>query len=500
MKTTTKKQTKTRPIKRNRNPIPGNITLTVLAFVALLCFFSALWYIRVFGDTGFDSILYTLFAGVGGTQSNLLVNYLLCAVLPTAGLTAGISFGLFALQRHRRLYVSLCLILCLALIGFAAVHSGLVRYLTNHNQVSGLYETEYVDPNSVSITFPEQKRNLIYIYLESMESTYLSTAQGGAMDTCLIPELYQLAKDNINFSHNEDVGGFVEVSGATWTVGAMVAQTAGVPLITPDTVSDWANGYGKEGVFLPGLTSLNNILAENGYNQAIMVGSDAAFGGRNTYFSTHGVDSIYDIYTARTDGVVASDYWVWWGMEDLHLFEYAKQVLTDMADDDEPFAFTMLTVDTHHVGGYTCELCGDTYDESYENAIACSSRQVAAFVEWIQQQDFYENTTIIITGDHFTMDSGYISRAVGNQYIRHGYNCLINAPLSPTNSTNRAFSALDMFPTTLAAIGCKIEGDQLGFGINLFSDRQTLIEKYGYATLNTELSKRTDYYADHFYE
>ena len=99
------------------------------------------------------------------------------------------------------------------------------------------------------------------------------------------------------------------------------------------------------------------------------------------------MDAIYDIYTARKDDIIPDDYFVWWGMEDLHLFEYAKQELTELAEDEEPFAFTMLTVDTHHIGGYQCAECeasisGETYDQS----ISCSSEQVSEFVDWIEDQ------------------------------------------------------------------------------------------------------------------
>ncbi len=480
------------------------VLLGIFSLVAFLCFFSAAWYRDVYGDTGFDSVLYTLNGGLGGLQSGLMVRYLLSAALPTVLCTAVLSLILYLPRRKwmppRWAAHAVSLTVSLALVIWAAFDVGLVQFLYAKTQLSGLYEDEYVDPNSVAITFPEEKRNLIYIYLESMETSYLDKENGGAMEENLIPELTALARDNINFSHNENVGGLVEVPGASWTVGAMVAQTAGVPLITPTSVDDWQNGYGKDGVFLPGLTSLNNILAENGYNQALMVGSDANFGGRKTYFETHGVENIYDIYTARADGIVPPGYFVWWGHEDLYLFEYAKQEITELAAKEEPFAFTMLTVDTHHIGGYTCALCGSDHEESYSNAIACSSKQVLAFVEWIQAQDFYENTTVIITGDHFSMDSGFFDRNVENGYIRHGYNCFINAAAKPIRTENRVFSSLDMFPTTLAALGCTMEGDQLGFGVNLFSGKITLLEQYGEAAFCSELNKRTEYYENFYSE
>ena len=477
---------------------------SLLLAVAFLAFFAVVWYRSTYGDTGFDSVIFTLTGGLNGVQSGLVKSFLLKGGIPALLCAAAVSFLLFFPWKKWRpapvLSSVISMVLVVALLLTAGTNIGLFQYIHAKNQLTELYENEYVDPNTVEITFPEEKRNLIYIYLESMETSFLSTEQGGAMETNLIPELYELALDNINFSHNEDVGGLVEVPGASWTVGAMVAQSAGVPLITPPDVSDWQNGYGKDGVFLPGLTSINNILSEAGYYQTLMVGSNAAFGGRKTYFATHDVDHIYDIYTAWVDGPVSYGYWNdWWGMEDLYLYEYAKEELTKIAQQDQPFAFTMLTVDTHHIGGFTCEKCGSEYEESYDNVYSCASRQVMEFIEWIQQQDFYENTTIIITGDHFSMDKGYFSRNVEEGYVRHGYNCFINAAATPVKTENRQFSALDMFPTTLAAIGCTIEGNQLGFGVNLFSWKPTLIEEYGYTAFCEELQKRTDYYTENFY-
>lgn len=489
----------------------------ILVTLGALCFFSASWYVRTYGDTGFDSILFTLTGGLNGVQDDLVTSFLIGAFLPAVLFVIVVQLLLFFPENEFRLQIPfsgrklqlfplpkwlsalLALALTVLLIFSAGKKTGLFEYLRNRGTTGQIYEDEYVDPGTAQITFPEEKRNLVYIMLESMESSYLSKDLGGGLPYNLIPELYDLAQENMNFSHNKGVGGLVELPGVSWTIGSMVGQTSGIPLKVPDGIIDWQNGYGKDGVFLPGATTLFDILAENGYYQALMVGSDANFGGRKTYYRTHGVDKIYDIYTARQDGIVPRDYFVWWGMEDKHLFSYAKQELTEIAKQDQPFAFTMLTVDTHHIGGYTCELCGDEYEESYENAIACSSRQVAEFVSWLQEQPFYENTTVIIAGDHFSMDAGYFNRNVADSYSRHGYNCFLNTPASTTHLKNRHFSALDMFPTTLAAIGCTIEGDRLGLGTNLFSNTPTLMETKGFVTLWNELAKSSDFY-NRFYE
>lgn len=495
---------------KTKSPVASRILCTVLVLAGFLCFFSARWYVSVYGRTGFDSILFTLRASLGGVQSGLISSYLLRAGLP-ALLSSAFVMTLLIHRPLRRAghYQStgqgrsplwpVSLLLFAALTVFAAFDSELVGYLVSQTHKSDLFETYFVDPKGTKITFPEKKRNLVYIMLESMETTYLSRELGGAMDENLIPELYALAQDNLSFSDSEqDAGGFYTAAGATWTIGAMVAQTAGIPLKTP--TAD-VNKYGAEGeAFLPGVTTLTNILHDAGYYQALMVGSDVRFGGRDSYFRQHQMDTIYDFYTARRDGIIPRDYFVWWGMEDLHLFDYARQELTKIAAQDQPFAFTMLTVDTHHVGGYQCALCkpsasGETYDQS----ISCSSRQVADFVAWLQQQPFYENTTVVIIGDHESMDNGYMSRNVGSGYQRLVYNCFLNSAAEPVHTKNREFTAVDLFPTTLAAIGCRIDGDRLGLGTNLYSALPTLTERLGFPCFNSELAKASNYYKEHFF-
>ena len=476
-------------------------TALSLAFLTLsfILFFAAKWFVDTYGRLGFDAILFTLSADLSGTSSSLIIDFVLKGLIPAVLWTAGTGLVLFALPKHRHgLSVALCILICIGLLGYAGWNTELDDYLINGNRTSDLYETHYVDPAQANITFPEEKRNLIYIFLESMETSYLAKEQGGAMDENLIPELYDIAQENVNFSHNEDVGGFHCTKGTTWTIGAMVAQTAGIPLKTP---TEDVNMYGKNGTpFLPGVTTMMDVLHEAGYYQTLMVGSDVTFGGRKSYFGQHGTDTIYDLYTARADGIIPRDYFVWWGMEDLHLFEYAKQELTEIAQLDQPFAFTMLTVDTHHIGGYQCIYCAESASgETYDQSISCSSRQVADFLAWIQAQDFYENTTVIIVGDHESMDNGYFSRTTEPDYQRMVYNCFINAAAETDNTSNRQFAAVDLFPTTLASLGCRIEGDRLGLGTNLFSDTPTLIEEMGMPGFETQISMASDYYENVFY-
>ncbi len=467
------------------------ISHLLISGVGFLCFFSAWWYARTYGRIGFDSVMFTLTGNLNGVNVEHLLGYLVGGALPAVLATALWGFGMFIIEKKwrpgRRLIKITTSVVSVCLVVHAAWNVGLTEYLAQSLQTTSLYEEYYADPEDTVITFPEEKRNLVYILLESMEVSYLSQAQGGCMEENLIPELYTLAQNHVNFSHNSHVGGFRDVTGTTWTMGALVAQSGGIPLKV--------SGSEDKTVILPGLTTLSDILHAQGYRQAFMVGSDADFGGRESYYLAHGVDDVYDLYTAWEDGPVEQGYDnQFWGMEDSFLYEYAKNQLTEMAQGNQPFAFTLLTVDTHSPSGYVCGKCESKHQEGYANVIACADRQIADFVLWLQAQPFYENTTIVIVGDHCSMNNSFFDRNTGGDYVRHIYNCFINSAQEAAATQNRQFTSLDLLPTTLTAIGCTIEGSRLGLGTDLFSGQPTLMEEYGYERLCDELNKRSKFY------
>lgn len=489
------------------------VLVSLVVVTAFFAFFSAKWCESKYGNIGFDAVLFTIRSNLSGTSTDLVLNYL-HFVLPSTAVMSALALFLLLFRSKRQIFLKIgksfkkkifplgnrtsafvSAVLCVALTVGAMFDVGIPNWMVNSLTDGKIFDEEYVYPNDTEISFSGEKRNLIYIYLESMETTFLSKNLGGALDYNVIPELYSLAKENVNFSSTNGVGGCMQISGATWTIGAMVAQTAGVPLKLPID----GNSYGDFSQFLPGITSITDILHNNGYYQMFLVGSDASFGGRSNYFSQHGVDEICDYYTAISDGIIEDGYENgWWGMEDKYVWEYAKEKLSELSQKDEPFSFFTLTTDTHHIGGYTCSLCDDKYEESYENAYACASKQLYDFIGWLKKQDFYENTTIVITGDHCSMDAEYMERNVSSDYERRIYNCFINSAVEPQKEKECVFSQFDMFPTTLAAIGAEIDGNRLGLGVNLFSGEQTLAEKYGFDELYDLVALKSKMYDNVF--
>lgn len=407
-------------------------------------------------------------------------------------LSCKFPFKVFKFIKKHSLIFVLTLFIFVSL--FVSDKLGVVSYIKSQFSINTIYEDYYVVPSSDKISFPKEKKNLILIYVESLENTYSSLKYGGAMEEDLIPELTKIASNNVSFSNNNLLGGALPMVGTSWTVAGMVSSSSGVQL---HTLADY-NSTEQVSNFLPNLITLGDILDNEGYSQYLMLGSDARFGNRYNYYTNHGNYNIFDYYSAIEEKYIEPDYYVWWGYEDKKLFEYSKYKLLEISKGEEPFNFTLLTADTHFVGGYLDPSCSLKYDDQFRNVLLCSSGMIGDFVSWIQEQDFYKDTSIVIIGDHLTMDNGWISANVSSAYQRTVYNAFIN-PFAEVHSVkDRTFTQYDFFPTILASMGVKIEGDRLGLGTNLFSEESTLTEELGYESLMQELFKRSRYYDDNF--
>ena len=475
----------------------GEILTVFIAGLSVLLALSVRWMFATWTNLSMDELVYHLTAPLDGTNTDMIWDYVRVCAVPTILVIFFLILILIAWRKKEKVHLFRGIINLVALVGIIVMlgytwtELGVGDYLKDQNTESKFIEDEYVDPTDVEVVFPEQKRNLIYIFLESMETTYSDVDDGGAFDENVIPELTEIAQTNEDFSGADPkLNGGYSLAGTTWTMGAMFAQTSGLPL----NISISANDMDTQDSFFPGVTTLGDILSDAGYTQTLVIGSEAQFGGRKLYFQEHGNYEMEDYSYAIENGLIPSDYKVWWGYEDQKLFEFAKEKLLQLSQGDEPFNLTMLTVDTHFEDGYVCEQCPTEYDTQYSNVMACSSRQVGEFLKWIQQQDFYENTTIVISGDHPTMDSDYCAEIdqEGN-YDSRVFTAYINAAAYAQDQQERTYSTFDNFPTTLAALGVQIDGDRLGLGTNLFSGTKTLLEEFGNSKVNAELKKKSEF-------
>jgi phosphoglycerol transferase len=492
-----------------------NSSLAVLLLFVTSIILSATIYIKInFANQSVDEMIFYLFNGLKGTSTAVIVSALAKSLIPFLLLMLLLlipiipfnirkhiidvtfrnkkkSFMIFPnkyLIKFRSIYAFFMLLISLALC-YNLLNVN--EYYERLTSFSSVIDDNYIGENDISLTFPEKKRNLIILYIESAENTLIDKENGGGWNYTVIPELATIASENVNFSNTDRIGGALPIAGTTWTVGGLVATTSGIPLKIPAN----GNEYTSSENFLAGAYTLGDILDKKGYNQEVMFGSDANFGGRSNYYIKHGNYKVFDLYTAISEGKMAENEKVWWGFDDTHLFDWAKEEITELASSDKPFNFTFLTANTHFPDGYLESDAENLYETQYENVFAYSSKQVAEFVSWVKTQDFYEDTTIVIMGDHLSMqDQDFFNSNMYAGYDRTIYNAFINSPVEPINSKNRIFTSLDMYPTILASIGVDIKGNRLGLGTNLFSNKETLAEELGIRYLDGELAKNSKFY------
>lgn len=406
--------------------------------------------------------------------------------------------------RHRWIFTVAA---CLILTGIGLGQVGAFSYLFSRMQESEFFEEHYANPQTPGrVSATGQKRNLLFIELESMETSFFSEEHGGLWNYEVLPELYDLLSDPdaIFFATDGGTHGTLNAYGSTWTTAALISYTSGIPFKVPVGKE---NSYHAER-FLKGAHALGDILSANGYRNILVSGAETSFGGVAEYFTTHGEYAIVDVdhpyfidpHGERLDFSVPDSQTNNWGFSDEATFRLAQQVLAAQTDSsDEPWHLFVSTIDTHF-GGYLYS-AGNGYRGSVrthgtqaENVYATTSRCVGEFIAWVKTQPFYENTTVVIVGDHPNMKKGICGEVTADD--RGRYNLILNATVSTENTKNRSFTAFDFYPTVLAAMGFEIRGDRLGLGVNLFSKTATLAEQYGMEQLNAELERKSDFYID----
>ena len=180
-------------------------------------------------------------------------------------------------------------------------------------------------------------------------------------------------------------------------------------------------------------------------------------------------------------------------MPDEQLFELAKDELGRLSAQDKPFVFTLMTLDTHFgTQEFSDNLCQRQYGskKNLQNVVSCASMQIDNFVKWLQQQPYYENTTVVLLGDHLMMNDAFTP-----EMNRKALNIFINSALPAVNTHNRTFTPFDIYPTIMESMGAQIKGNRLGLGTSLFADKPTLTEgSISVEEMNTEISKSSKIY------
>ena len=401
------------------------------------------------------------------------------------------------LQRPGLFFV---LVLCvLSVAGF--------KYIDRHFHVVSFFKTSnssFVEDNFAALKLDEiqfkdgRKRNLILIFLESMEYGYSDHRD---YSQNLIPELKLIADQNIHLS------GYKKTQGGYYTLDGVTAQTLGVPLTQMPRgihIHGKKEEQQKYGVFLGGVNGIFNLLKTYGYQTAAFMGTPGEYTHQGDFLNVHGVDKIFAAETWDERGYPRKGNSGRWAFNDGFVIERVKEYLEEIKHGDQPFALIMETIDTHFPNGWAPNPKDFNKNGTYQDALLYSSKLIATFYDWMREQPWFDDTTIIILGDHPFQDAKGVpfTNLTVKAKNRETYNAFINTVGGEPRVRNCGFSAMDMAPTILNAMGVnfsslfkgKVSHSKLGLGRSLYANDETLICKYGKDELIKKLNERSLFY------
>lgn len=430
--------------------ITDYLSLIVLAFATL--FLSALLYIRyLWPQADFESIMITI--------REITPRVIIESITPRDYALAFVPFVIIFplcyvyLNLKHRLFAALVFTLT------ALYLTGYPTYFVLTRTTSTLYEEQYANPEEITFTFPKQKRNLILIYLESFEQNF---ANKEFYEQNLIPNLKNLQNDK---NHAEN---YQNLPGATYSIAAIVASHCGIPLRFSPNRDIYATHF-----FLPQAVCFPEILRQNGYQTTIVKAADITFTQADLFAKSHGYEKalgVDEILKTYPEAEHPKRRGTFGGVSDETLFDYAQKELKNF-DKDKPFLLTLFTLDTHTPTTHRNPECKAVFNDK-RDAFLCTDQTVAKFISWLKTSPYWENTTIVLQGDHLLPSriptKGRPKRAI--------YNAFLNLPENLSIDKNKPFSSYDMAPSILESLNIKLSARAFGLGRSLFSQSPTLAE------------------------
>lgn len=439
------------------------------------------WLHVTFGKVGFDQFRFHVqegWSGLGDADPDLIVSFgLACVAAPLAAL-ALIEWGMARLRR--RVTEGRCAAPGLAaaclkaervglagLLALSGAAQGLAGSLSmwehlHLEQYSGFIDAHYVAPDRADLVVPETRRNLVVIYVESLETSYRDRHRFGRN---LLDALDLATHDWLEFDYRA-------AGGAGWTMGAIVASQCGVPL----RPLDWTdalefsrpvdgNSLGEVApAFLPRLECLGDVLASAGYRNVFMGGASLAFAGKGKFLQGHGYQEVWGKEQWEQTGHHASGAW---GLYDDELLRQVRTRLEQLQAEGQPFHLTVLTLDTHHPAGFISPTCQRRGVRDFEGIVECTSGLLAEFVNDFKRRGWQHNTDLLIVGDHLAMRNPVHRQLSTIRERALFFRLLTSTPLAPNRPVLNPYS---VFPTVLVALGFEIPRGQLAMGVSALGD------------------------------
>ncbi|MEL1265990.1 phosphoglycerol transferase I [Pseudoxanthomonas putridarboris] len=431
---------------------------TKAALLSLLLVSLAVWWLidRLSGDGINAATLYHLDTGLQGAGiaefRGLIMAFVGLVAIALSSLLL-VRIRRFRLPRHgTTVSLSFSAVFVVAVLASPIFSDALRLYHMSRPADVSTVAAEYLLPDKPVM----QPRNIVWIYGESLERTYLDDS----VFPGLMPNLARLAGEAVDF---RDI---VSPEGSGWTIAGLVSSMCGIPLTTSRGDE---NSMGRMNHFLPGAYCLGDYLKQQGYTLRFSGGADAAFAAKGDFLASHGFDQVKDRRHFENAGV-PKRHFSNWGIHDDVLLDDVFDDFMSLSADGQPFMLTTLTMDTHHPAGHLPVSCRDTrYDSALGDigllrALKCTDRLISELVDKIRRSPYADNTLIVVASDHLAMPND-LSDVLARQHRENLL--LLLAPDLPPRQVASGGSTLDSGATVLQLLNPALHA--LGFGRSLLA-------------------------------
>ena len=435
----------------------------LITFVAFCIIAAPIWIAVNFDYPNFEQIIYQIQFGMNGvvdTDKEVILNFIFyCIVLPLITAITITYDGNFFNRIAKAISYLLAkpfIMLGLATL-FALIQIGLPNFILQRISNEDYFSNNYVYPKNVELTKRSKPKNLILIYVESLENTF---AKNYIFEENLLDKLSQ---ENIG---GESFKNYRQVLGAHWTIAAIVSTQCGIPL---RSVLFDKGGLEFANQIVPNARCLGDVLKDNGYENIFINSINLRFNGTGLFFKNHGYNELYGIDEILAQGFKPKEINKNWpALYDEDLFRFSKAIIDEKERSGSPYNLTILTMDTHNPEGYRSSSCGYKDRSKLARSVLCTSDSLAEFLDYIKKKSYLKNTEVVILGDHLFMANGSMKK----KYFFHKERSIFNRFIS-TNElipNREEILPFDMFPTILYNLGFEAPDGRLGLGFSGFGE------------------------------
>jgi lipoteichoic acid synthase len=354
-------------------------------------------------------------------------------------------------------------------------------------EIENYLKSNYRMPNEGLFGIAKNK-NIILISMESTQSFVIGKTIDGEEITPFINDLIKESFYFDNFYHQTGQG---KTSDSEFLLdNSLYPLGRGAVFFTHGT-----NEY----------TSTPKIIKENGYYSAVLHANNKSFWNRDIMYTSLGYDRFFEL----NDYLITEENSIGWGLKDKEFFEQSIDHLKTLP---EPYYAKLITLTNH----FPFEL-GE--EDKYINEFNSNSRTlnryfptvrytdeaIKNFVQQLKDEGMYENSIIIIYGDHYGISENHNTAMA--QFLQKDeitpfdsvqlqrVPLIIHVPGSEGKTISTVSGQIDLKPTILHMLGVDTRND-VHFGTDLFSEGKipfTVLRDGSFITDNYVYTKNTCY-------